>query len=77
MTWLEWTLSVVLLSLYITCLFTVCAITFQKGYTALGIIGIFIPILWLIGAFLPAKQGSRFDVVQQSRYQAQMQQLSN
>jgi hypothetical protein len=59
---LDWILTIALLTLYITCLFTVCSLTFQKGYTVLGIVGIFFPILWLIGAILPAKQGSRYSI---------------
>ncbi len=66
MTWLEWALGFMLLSLYITCLFTVCSMTFQKGRTVLGIVGIFAPWLWLIGAFLPAKPGSRYALAQQA-----------
>ena len=62
--WWEWLLGVVLFSFYIVCLFTVCRLTFEKGYTILGLVGIFMPFLWLIGAILPAKQGSRFDVAQ-------------
>ena len=73
MSWLEWTLGIILFMFYITCLFTVCMITFQKGYTLLGIIGIFVPFLWLIGAFLPAKQGSRYEVAQKMAYQQQVQ----
>ena len=68
---LEWILSIVLFSLYIVCLFTVCSLTFQKGRTILGIVGIFIPFLWLIGAVLPAKKGSRYELEQQSRYRMQ------
>ena len=45
MTGLEWMLSWALFMIYITCLFTVCRLTFQKGYTILGIVGIFIPLL--------------------------------
>jgi hypothetical protein len=70
-TWLEWTLGFILLSLYITCIFTVCSMTFQKGYTVLGIVGIFAPWLWLIGAFLPAKPGSRYALAQQMAYRGQ------
>ncbi len=73
---LDWTLAVILMSIYITCIFTVCSLTFQKGYTLLGVLGIFIPLLWLIGAFLPAKPGSRFDVAQRMAYQGQMQQMT-
>ncbi len=76
MSWLEWTLGFILLSFYITCLFTVCIMTFQKGYTVLGIIGIFIPLLWLIGAFLPAKQGSRYSLSQQIANQQQLEQYT-
>jgi len=73
----EWFASVALVSLYIMCLFTVCAMTFRKGHTILGIVGIFLPFLWLIGAVLPAKQGSRYDIAQQTMYQAQMRQYTS
>jgi hypothetical protein len=73
---LEWILGVALFSIYIVCLFTVCSLTFSKGYTVLGIIGIFFPFLWLIGAILPAKKGSRFELAQQMQYQTAMDQMS-
>jgi hypothetical protein len=65
-----------LVSIYITCLFTVCSLTFQKGRTVLGIVGIFAPWLWLIGAFLPAKKGSRYDLAQRMAYQSQVAQYA-
>ena len=68
MSGIEWILGVVLVTIYIACLFTVCALTFQKGRTWLGIIGIFFPVLWLVGAILPAKPGSPFDIEQQNHY---------
>ncbi len=77
MTWLEWTLMAVLLAIYLVCLFTVCSLTFSKGYTVLGIIGIFFPLLWLIGAILPPKVGSRFEVEQAARYQQTMRQMTS
>jgi hypothetical protein len=40
----------------------------------LGIIGIFIPLLWLVGAFLPAKQGSKYALNQQIANQQQVEQ---
>jgi hypothetical protein len=55
-------------------LFTVCSLTFRKGYTLLGIVGIFFPILWLVGAVLPAKRGSRHDIEESARYQAMVNQ---
>ena len=67
MTGLEWVLAVTLGVLYISLIFTVAVITFQKGYTALGVLGIFLPILWLIGAVLPAKQGSSYQAASYAR----------
>jgi hypothetical protein len=72
MSGLEWLLAVVLFGFYIFCLFTVCMMTFQKGRTILGIVGIFLPFLWLVGAILPAKEGSRYDIAQRTAYQQQM-----
>jgi uncharacterized membrane protein YbaN (DUF454 family) len=43
--------------------------TFQKGHVLLGILGIFLPFLWLIGAILPAKPGSVYAVKEAARYQ--------
>ena len=49
---LEAFLSFSLTLLYIGCLFTVCLLTFKKGHTLLGIIGIFFPLLWILGALM-------------------------
>lgn len=76
MTGMEWFLSVMLIGIYVTALFTVCALTFRKGHTVLGIVGIFFPLLWLIGAILPPKAGSRYDVQQSSYYEAQMREYT-
>jgi hypothetical protein len=59
MTFLEWVLSISLFVFYVFALLTVCVLTFRKGHVVLGILGIFLPFLWLIGAVLPAKQGSQ------------------
>jgi len=67
MTVLDWILSSILFVIYFFCLFTVCLLTFRKGYVVLGIIGIFIPLLWLIGAILPAKRGSQYETSQSMR----------
>ncbi len=69
---LEWIFGVTLITLYIFFVFTICRLTFAKGYTILGIVGIFMPLLWLIGAVLPAKPGSLHDVAEAARYQARM-----
>ncbi|MCC6943820.1 MAG: hypothetical protein IT335_04530 [Thermomicrobiales bacterium] len=76
MSFLEWLLLVILVSFYIVCLFTVCSLTFKKGYTLLGVIGIFFPFLWLIGAILPAKPGSRMAVAQGMAQQAEIREYS-
>jgi hypothetical protein len=73
---LDWILSTTLFLLYFFLLFTVCFMTFRKGYVVLGIVGIFIPFLWLIGAILPAKPGSQYAVEEATRYQSQMQQMT-
>lgn len=62
MTGLEWMLMSTLGVIYLVCLFTVCALTFRKGHVALGIIGIVLPFLWLIGAVLPPKPGSSYEL---------------
>lgn len=77
MDWWEWILWVLLVTSYIMCLFTICRLTFQKGHTVLGIVGIFIPFRWLIGAILPPKRGSQFELAQQRMYQARVQKYSS
>jgi hypothetical protein len=67
---LDWILTGILIVLYVGLLFTVCSLTFQKGYIVLGIVGIFIPWLWLIGALLPAKRGSPYEVKEAMRWRA-------
>jgi hypothetical protein len=74
---METFLWITLATLYIFALFTVALLTFQKGHIVLGIVGIFLPFLWLIGAILPAKEGSRYEVAQEMRYQQQIAKMSN
>lgn len=66
---LDWILSSILIVVYLGLLITVCTLTFQKGYIVLGILGIFIPLLWLVGAILPAKRGSPYQVKEAMRLQ--------
>ncbi len=60
MTPLEWILISTLAVLYIALWFTVALVTLRKGHMALFVIGIFVPILWLIGAVLPARPDSSY-----------------
>jgi hypothetical protein len=62
MSFLEWVLIASLAFLYLWLVITVAIVTFRKGYVVLGIFGIFLPFLWLIGAILPARPGSSYDV---------------
>lgn len=71
MSTLDWIFTTTFFILYFCLLFTVCLMTFRKGYILLGILGIVLPILWLVGAILPAKRGSRYEVEQAMRFQAQ------
>jgi hypothetical protein len=73
MTVLDWILTSILFIIYLFCLFTVCMLTFRKGYVALGILGIIFPFLWLIGAILPAKRGSEYEM----RRRAQIEQITS
>jgi hypothetical protein len=57
MSGLEWFLGTALAVLYLFCIFTVGLITFRKGHFVLGVLGIFLPFLWLIGAVLPDRGG--------------------
>jgi cadmium resistance protein CadD (predicted permease) len=42
--------------LYLVLLFTLAVMTFRKGHWVLGLIGFIFPILWIIGAILPARR---------------------
>jgi uncharacterized membrane protein len=53
MSLLEWVLLSILFVIYLVCIFTVAAVTFRNGHWILGILGIFFPVFWLIGAVLP------------------------
>ena len=53
----QWFLGTVAAVLYLVFIFTVGLMTFRKGHLVLGILGIFVPLLWLIGAFLPDRGG--------------------
>jgi apolipoprotein N-acyltransferase len=68
MDFLGWMFTSWLVVLYFFLLFTVCLLTFQKGHILLWILGIFLPILWLIGAILPARPGSRYQMEEMARY---------
>ena len=45
--------------IYLVLLFTLAVMTFRKGHWVIGVIGIFLPFLWLLGAVLPDKRRRR------------------
>jgi len=45
--------------LYLVLVFTIALLTFRKGHWVLGLIGFVFPVLWLIGAVLPARRRYR------------------
>jgi len=51
-----WFFTIGLGVLYLVLLLTVAVMTFRKGHWVLGLIGFIFPILWLIGAVLPARR---------------------
>ena len=45
--------------IYLVLLFVFAVLSFRKGHWVLGLIGFIFPILWIIGAVLPAKRYAR------------------
>ena len=43
--------------LYFVLLVTLGILTLRKGHWVMFIIGIFLPLFWIIGALIPAKEG--------------------
>jgi hypothetical protein len=66
---LDWIFTSFFLVTYVFLVFTVCVMTFQKGHIVLGIVGIFVPFLWLIGAILPPRPGSPYAAAESRRHQ--------
>ena len=52
-----WAISMSIL--YLVLVFTVALLSFRKGHWVLGLFGFVFPILWLIGAILPARRAYR------------------
>jgi hypothetical protein len=55
MSGLEYFLSFTVAILYFALLFFFGVRTFQRGHLVLGILGVFLPFLWLLGGLLPDK----------------------
>ena len=77
MEFLGWFFGFMFWMIYIAAISPVCMPPFKKGHILLGIFGIFLPFLWLIGAIMPAKRGSRYETEQAMAQQARMQQMTS
>ena len=53
---LMWYVGGGLLVLYIVLLVTLGIMTIRKGHWVMFIVGIFLPIVWIIGAVMPPRQ---------------------
>jgi len=42
--------------IYLVLVLSLCILTFRKGHWVLGLIGFIIPVVWLIGAIMPARR---------------------
>ena len=49
-----WAISMSIL--YLVLVLTIAVLSFRKGHWVLGLLGFAFPILWLIGAILPARR---------------------
>jgi len=49
-------LAILLSVIYIVLIATLAVLSFRKGHWVLGLIGFVFPVLWLIGAILPARR---------------------
>jgi hypothetical protein len=52
-----WAISMSILYVVLVC--TIALLTFRKGHWVLGLLGFVFPILWLIGAVMPARRAYR------------------
>jgi len=64
--------AAMVVSVYLFCLVSICVLSFQKGHMLLGFVGFVIPVLWLIGALLPARPGSRHAVKRETYKRGQI-----
>jgi hypothetical protein len=52
-----WAISMSILYVVLVC--TIALLTFRKGHWVLGLLGFVFPVLWLIGAVMPARRAYR------------------
>jgi hypothetical protein len=57
-----WLVGAMLIYVYYICLFSIGVTAFDKDRRVLATIGFILPIVWLFGALLPAREGSRYEL---------------
>ena len=45
--------------IYLVLVLTIAVLSFRKGHWVLGLLGFVFPVLWLIGAIMPARRAHR------------------
>jgi hypothetical protein len=45
--------------IYLVLVLTLAVLSFRKGHWVLGLLGFVFPVLWLIGAIMPARRAYR------------------
>lgn len=45
--------------IYLVLVLTIAVLSFRKGHWVLGLLGFVFPVLWLIGAIMPARRAYR------------------
>lgn len=59
--------------IYLAVVFTIGLTTYRKGRKWLFYIGFLMPALWLFGAIMPAKKGSKYEHQQDAYWEKQSQ----
>ena len=57
--------------IYLAVVLTIGLATFRKGHKVLFFVGFLMPLLWLIGAIMPAKKGSKYEHQQDAYWREQ------
>jgi hypothetical protein len=74
---LDWVLSSILLVIYLMCLVTACMLTFKRGIWCWAYWASSSLCASLIGAILPPRRGSRYEVEESLRLQRPIQPMTS
>ncbi len=57
--------------IYLAVVFTIGLATYRRGHKVLFFIGFLMPLLWLVGAIIPPKKGSKYQHQQDAYWDKQ------